>query len=124
MGTQNGGPSPPAPAPTPAPPAPAPIPQPSRDTLKAGERLEFKKYLESSGAKARLTVQGDGNLVLRNTAGKALWSSNTPGSTNDYLTLQKSDGNLVLYTDKTPLWSSGNHDGAARVMLTDDCDLV
>merc|ERR1712046_525077 len=79
---------------------------------------------ESAGAKAQLTVQGDGNLVLRNAAGKALWSSGTPGHKNDYLTLQKSDGNLVLYNDKTPLWSSGNHEGAARVMLTDDCDFV
>lgn len=124
---QNSGPSPPAPTPTPPPaplpPAPSP-PAASHDTLKAGEQLGFNKYLESAGAKAQLKVQGDGNLVLQNAAGKALWSSGTPGHKNDHLSLQKSDGNLVLYDSKTPLWSSGSHKGAARVKLTDDCDLV
>lgn len=36
----------------------------------------------------------------------------------------QTDGNLVLYDGSHPLWASGNKPGAASVQLQDDCDLV
>jgi pseudomonalisin len=45
-----------------------------------------------------LTMQTDGNLVVYTSAGKAVWSSKTPGSGSaDYLRIQD-DGNVVVYT--------------------------
>lgn len=44
-----------------------------------------------------LTLQGDGNLVLRDSAGKARWSSGTSGRQATRLSIQD-DGNLVLRT--------------------------
>ena len=84
------------------------------------------EHLISAGSKARLEMQqADGNLVLKNADGSVLWSSGTSGHPNSYLTFQKSDGNLVLYASKgKSTWSSKPHNGAAQVVLQDDCDLV
>jgi len=43
-----------------------------------------------------LTMQKDGNLVMRNSSGAAVWSSNTQGHPGAYLKVQN-DGNLVIY---------------------------
>jgi hypothetical protein len=58
---------------------------------------------------ARLTNQHDGNLVLYDNAGKAIWSPATYGRGVSALTLQN-DGNLALYPAATPTkasWSTG-----------------
>lgn len=87
---------------------------------------------------ATLVVQDDGNLVIYSTAKKALWSRHVsletlqPGyllkqgqgvrSLNgEYLLIQQTDGNLVLYRGKTALWSTetGRNPGAYAVMQTD-----
>jgi len=49
------------------------------------------------------TMQSDGNFVLYNQAGTALWSTGTAGSGASPMELQD-DGNLVLYTAK---WLAG-----------------
>jgi len=57
----------------------------------------------------KLTMQGDGNLVVRNSAGVALWASNTHTYPDAVLAVQD-DGNLVIYpsdTDFHALWASG-----------------
>jgi hypothetical protein len=58
-----------------------------------------------------LWMQDDGNLVLRNAAGDALWASNTSGHPGAYLALQN-DGNVVIYdAGNSPLWATntGGH---------------
>ncbi len=50
-------------------------------------------------------MQDDGNLVLCDGAGKALWASGTDHHPGAYATMQ-TDGNLVVYQGSTPLWAS------------------
>lgn len=57
---------------------------------------------------ARVHMQGDGNLVVRSQDGEALWAAGTgqqPFPNNPHLKLQ-SDGNLVIYFDRTPMWAT------------------
>lgn len=113
--------------PTPPPPPPMP-PTPGADHLLPGGSLKPGEHLVSAKGIARLEMQGsDGNLVLYADHGaKAIWSSNTSGNPGAHLDFQGSDGNLVLYDEATThvLWSTGPQDGAARVVLQDDCNLV
>ena len=74
--------------------------------LRRGERI-------GAGGPCYLTMQWDGNLVFYGQVGtqeenstKAIWSSNTVGSTATLCAFQE-DGNLVLYTDEhVAKWSS------------------
>lgn len=56
-----------------------------------------------------LTLQGDGNLVVYDSNGRALWASNTTGhqcsAASCSLTFQ-TDGNLVLRDGGAPYWNS------------------
>jgi hypothetical protein len=51
-----------------------------------------------------LVVQGDGNIVLYDGNGSAVWATNTAGNSGAHLALQD-DGNMVVYYGSTPLWS-------------------
>lgn len=54
----------------------------------------------------RLVMQGDGNLVLYNTSNQFLWSSQTQGNPGAWLALQ-TDGNMVVYSaSNVALWAS------------------
>jgi hypothetical protein len=76
--------------------APAAAPVDLRDAaLPCGNGLFANEGLTNEEGTARLIMQGDGNLVLYNKNGKALWNSGTSGSVNDRLEVQ-SDGNLVV----------------------------
>ncbi|MGD9797351.1 MAG: hypothetical protein AB7H43_01605 [Acidimicrobiia bacterium] len=63
---------------------------------------------------ARLTMQTDGNLVLRGVTGTVMWDSSTWGNPGSILRMQ-SDGNLVIYAPgNVPIWwtgTSGNPGG-------------
>jgi hypothetical protein len=51
-------------------------------------------------------MQGDGNLVMRNSRGTACFASNTAGHSGAHVAYQ-TDGNFVVYaTSGTALWSS------------------
>ncbi|GAA4806741.1 hypothetical protein [Streptomyces ziwulingensis] len=68
-----------------------------------------------------LAFQGDGNLVLYDRRGRALWSSGTVG--RGARTVFQADGNLVVYTeDMRTAWSSrtDGHDGAELLLRGDD----
>lgn len=97
----------------------------AKDTLAAGERLLANQYLQSINGSYRLYLQGDGNLVLRNAASTALWSSATNGKGAVRLDLQ-GDGNLVLYTASgQAVWATGtNGKGANRAILQDNGNFV
>ena len=66
-------------------------------------------YWHSSNFKYYLKMQSDGNLVIYNKKGKALWSSGTHGNPEAILSMQ-SDGNLVIYNkNNNAIWSSGTY---------------
>lgn len=56
-------------------------------------------------------LQSDGNFVvyndtISNNNPNPIWSTNTFGLSSNYLILQQSDGNLVLYdNNNNPIWS-------------------
>jgi hypothetical protein len=58
--------------------------------------------------KSRLCMRSSGNLSLRTSKGKLIWSSHTTGTgRHNYLTMQN-NGNLVIRTGTDrPVWSSG-----------------
>ena len=67
----------------------------------------------------------DGNLVLYNKNGKALWASGTDKNVGDRLEVQK-DGNLVVYQGKRVKWASNTHSNpkGCELVVQDDCNLV
>ncbi|MFT4123290.1 MAG: hypothetical protein QM635_05620, partial [Microbacteriaceae bacterium] len=65
--------------------------------LAAGRTLAAGQALFAPNGKYRLTMQSDGNLVVRTAAGTAKWATNTAGSSANHVTMQ-SDGNLVVRT--------------------------
>ena len=117
-GADNGGGGRPLPPdrPTRRPPAqdPAPFSQ-----LRAGEEAR------SADGRCVLVYQGDGNLVLYDANGTALWSSGTAGVSTGR-TVMQGDGNLVIYDgDGTAVWASGTagHPGA-RLIIQNDSNVV
>ena len=95
------------------------------DTLAVNQSLRADQALTSSDGRYVFKLQGDGNLVLRNASGTALWTSGTNGSRAQSLNMQ-SDGNLVLRNaSSTSLWSSGtNGSRAVKVVMQSDGNLV
>jgi hypothetical protein len=65
----------------------------------------------ASEAGAYAIMQDDGNLVIYNTSGLALWASNTYGNPGAYFAFQ-GDANLVVYSSAgKPLWASNTAGG-------------
>jgi hypothetical protein len=102
------------------------------DTLYRNQNMDRGQWLASGDGRYKLHMQTDGNLVLYNSAGRAIWATNLGGrhlklhddgclaevdySGNwvwsvgcnrggDHLVVQ-SDGNLVLYAGGTAVWAS------------------
>ncbi|NUS00003.1 MAG: PKD domain-containing protein, partial [Kribbellaceae bacterium] len=59
-----------------------------------------------TGPQTKLVWQTDGNLVIYDKSGKALWASNTPGHPGATLVPQI-DGNLVIYASQPSISPSG-----------------
>lgn len=117
---------PPPPPPPTAKPAPPPTPPPKPPSVLSADRvLHTDDKLVSFDDAHVLVMQGDGNLVLYRTGGRALWASNTSGNPGALCVMQK-DGNLVVYsTSVRALWASNTsgHPGAVAV-LQDDGNFV
>uniref|UniRef100_UPI0020C6E290 hypothetical protein n=1 Tax=Streptomyces sp. GbtcB6 TaxID=2824751 RepID=UPI0020C6E290 len=68
----------------------------------------------------RITLRGNGNLVISDENGVVRWSSGTSGADNH--AVFQADGNFVVYSsDNRTLWSSGTegNDGAKLVIQAD-----
>ncbi|MEU3283234.1 hypothetical protein [Streptomyces antibioticus] len=62
---------------------------------------------QTEGRGECVSFHHDGNLVIYNSDGKAIWASNTGGKVGAWLAVQN-DGNVVIYTrDGHVLWASG-----------------
>jgi hypothetical protein len=95
------------------------------DTLSANQSLLANEKLTSSDGSYTFNVQSDGNLVLRNSGGTALWVSRSNGTSGNRLTMQ-GDGNLVLYTNSgTAVWKTATSgSNAIKVVMQSDGNLV
>jgi hypothetical protein len=107
---------------------PAP-PSGSCGTISKSQGLAQGRSLASCNGQYTLSMQLDGNLVLSQTGGAALWGSGTYGTGNlNMVVLQAADGNFVIYNRLTsqPLWGTGTSDTSpgTRVVVRDDGKLV
>ena len=95
------------------------------DTLSANQSLYVNQKLTSSDGKYSFNMQSDGNLVLRNSGGTALWASGSSGTSGNRLTMQ-GDGNLVLYTKSgSSVWKTATSGSkAVKVVMQTDGNLV
>jgi poly(3-hydroxybutyrate) depolymerase len=65
------------------------------DRMWYGQELKEGQYLISENKQYKLDFQADGNLVLRDNAGRQQWASNTVGNADRFVMQQ--DGNLAIY---------------------------
>jgi hypothetical protein len=97
--------------------------------LMANQSLAVGQSITSRDGRFKLTMQGDGNLVLYWNGHGALWSTNT-WNTQGKSAWMQTDGNFVVYTTAVPtlnqyVWSAntGGNSGA-YLALQDDGNLV
>jgi len=96
-----------------------------QETLRQNAKLQASEELKSTNGKYKLVLQADGNLVVYDRQGNALWNSSTRGSGAIECVMQ-SDGNLLL-KDKAGrvVWATST-DGYknAKLAIQDDGNLV
>lgn len=86
--------------------------------IGAGSALRAGQFLTGKGGET-LTMQADGNLVLRRGAA-AIWYTRTYGHGGAFTSLNP-DGNVVVYAaDRRALWSSGPAGAGAGLSLGPD----
>lgn len=88
----------------------------SLDVLEPDEHLHGGEQVDSLNGNYHLCYQGDGNLVLYDSAWQALWASNTAGTSTGMVIMQ-SDGNLVMYDAGGVVRFASNTDGHAGARL-------
>jgi len=73
-----------------------------------------------AGTNCRLDFQSDGNLVLYNGSGHALWAAGTSGTSGAVFRIQ-SDGNMVIYNGAgLPLWTSQTPGNSSEIAVCGD----
>ena len=93
-------------------------------TLHAGEGLMPGQVLPSCYGGYTLAMQFDGNLVLYQSGGGAIWASST-GGTGARFAVMQGDGNLVIYDSVgEPLWATFTGRPDSSVSVQDDGNLV
>jgi hypothetical protein len=119
---------------TPSPPSPtspvddaaaADADSPGCGVLAQHEALAPHELKRSCDGRFTLVHQGDGNVVLYDQGGRALWNTRTAGQATSSFVMQ-GDGNLVLYrADGRALWHSQTHGNpTSATVLRDDGNLV
>jgi hypothetical protein len=113
------------PPPPPAAPTPTQVNTPGCGVMHGGEGLLPGQGKWSCDGRFHLIHQTDGNVVLYDLAGRALWNTRTNGQASAMFAMQ-TDGNLVLYkAGGVAIWHSvtHNHPGAG-LAIQDDGNLV
>ncbi|MDY6836008.1 MAG: lectin [Chloroflexota bacterium] len=95
------------------------------DKMLPGQELLRGERLVSHNGKYSLVMQDDGNLVLYDGNGTALWNSGTQNIAIQKCVMQP-DGNLILYRyDGVAAWSSGtNGKPGANLIIQNDGNVV
>jgi len=107
----------------------------TKDTLKAGERLEVNQALVSKCGRFKLVLQPHGNVILYKMIPTLhpLWSTPTAkhGIGHRYFFYMQGNGNIVLYKDqvhpKHAIWHSktnGKSGANSRLVVQGDGNLV
>ena len=113
--------------------------------LRANGRVQWATNTAGTGARDYFVIQDDGNLVLRNAAGTAVWAAGSgpailaPGKTlpvGGHLRNQngtslpfadlamQTDGNLVMRYGSAVVWSSGSRVPGSRLVMQTDGNAV
>ena len=96
--------------------------QPRCADLLPGETLFSGQAVRSGDGNSVITMQTDGNVVLRNGSG-VLWATRTSGSGTRLV--QQGDGNLVVYrSDGRPVWNTGVLISGTKTVMQNDSNLV
>jgi CHAP domain len=88
-----------------------------------GQSRTFRRGISGGTCGYRLRFQSDGNLVLINSSGQALWATGTEGR-GKTLAIQ-GDGNIVIYGDSGALWATNTYGNpGAFLAIQSDGNLV
>jgi len=106
-----------------------PVDDPSN--LIPGEELLPGQSIQSGDGRYSLVLQGDGNLVLYDTAAAsdlwsatAMWATNTAGKNVTHAIMQH-DGNFVLYDGAEKVWATDTHgNDGAHLRIQNDGNVV
>jgi hypothetical protein len=91
------------------------------DKLNSNDNLAVLGSITSHNGRHILTMQGDGNLVLYRSGGKACWATGTNGRVVSQAIMQ-GDGNFVMYgPGGAYIWDTATdgHPGAYLIVLDD-----
>lgn len=74
-------------------------------------RLVWFTTNKGMDSNCHLKLQHDGNLVIYNGSGKAVWASNTNQNVSgNYILILQEDHNVVIYDkDLHPIWATGTY---------------
>jgi hypothetical protein len=94
-------------------------------TMFNNREMYAGQKIETPDRRYKVTLQNDGNLVMRNRDNKVTWASRTAGNPNARLILQ-SDGNLVIRSQNNrSVWNTKTGGkGQTRLTLKNDGSLV
>lgn len=94
-----------------------------KDTMYVDQTMSNNNELKSSNGH-RAVMQTDGDFVVYNNGGHAIWNTHTAGKYNARLVFQN-DGNLVMYQGHNVLWATHTVGKAAsRLVMQNDGNLV
>lgn len=88
------------------------------DKLNSNDDLVVIGSIASQDGRSTLVMQGDGNLVLYRSGGKARWATGTDGKAVSQAIMQ-GDGNFVMYGPGGKyIWDTATHGPRERSWLS------
>jgi len=94
--------------------------------LGQGQRMNADQYILSPNGLYKVIMQQDGNLVMYQSGGGAVWSTRTNNNPGSFAVMQN-DGNLVVYRagGGVAIWASGTGgNSGSRLIMQNDRNLV